>query len=241
MKKPYVIIHTHTSIDGKINFIDSPKFDAASRQYQEVSLYPDKRVYDIQGYLNGRISTDDNITNYEKPDIDKTAQEVPEGDFVANAQAPMYYVSIDPSGKLGWKQNFVDYGNVKSHVIEVLTERASNGYKDFLRRMDISYIIAGKDQLDNALVLDKLATLFNFKKLMIGGGGTINWAFLQGGLVDEVSLMVGPFANGNADMKSLFAAKEPLSKIEPITFTLIEAKAMEDSVVWLRYRVDKND
>ncbi len=66
----------------------------------------------------------------------------------------------------------------------------------------------------------------------------VNWAFLQNGFVDEVSLMVGPFANDSPDMPSLFKAQEPISKIEPVTFSLIEAKAMRDDVVWLRYKVE---
>lgn len=70
----------------------------------------------------------------------------------------MYYISLDSSGILAWQKNYVDYGNVNSHVIEVLTNRANNAYKDFLRRMNISYFIAGEDKLDNALVLHKLAT-----------------------------------------------------------------------------------
>jgi len=120
-----------------------------------MALNPDKQVFNIQGYLNGRVTTDDNTTKYQEPQLNEQAELVPEGDFVADANASMYYISIDPSGKLGWQQNYVDYGGVNSHVIEVLTEKVSNAYKDFLRRLDISYIIAGKEQLD-----DELRTIF---------------------------------------------------------------------------------
>ena len=41
MKKPYVIIHTPTSLDGR-----------------------NQQVLNIQGYLNGRVSTDDNFSHY---------------------------------------------------------------------------------------------------------------------------------------------------------------------------------
>lgn len=239
MQKPYVIIHTHTSLDGKINSIDLPQFESASQQYQELALYPDRQVFNIQGYLNGRVTTDDNTTKYHKPDVDESADTVPEGDFIADQNAPMYYISIDPSGRLGWQLNYVDYGNVKSHVIEVLTERASNGYKDLLRRLNISYIIAGEDQLDKALVLHKLATLFNMERVMIGGGGILNWSYIHSGLVDEVSIVMAPIADGAPDSQSLFIAKEPISKVQPVSFSLIDVKPLEDSTVWLRYKVDK--
>ena len=144
MKKPYVIIHTHTSIDGKINFIDVPEFETATRQYQEIAMDPEKQRLNIQGYLNGRKTTDDNITFGRESELNPDAPLVPEGDFIADVDASMYYVSIDPSGRLGWETNSFYYGNVTSYVIEVLTKKASNAYKDFLRRMNISYIIAGE-------------------------------------------------------------------------------------------------
>ncbi|MGM7722857.1 dihydrofolate reductase family protein [Metabacillus sp. Hm71] len=60
--------------------------------------------------------------------------------------------------------------------------------------MNISYIIAGEDELDKALVLHKLATLFHMEQIMIGGGGLLNWSFLQNGFVDEVSIVMAPIA-----------------------------------------------
>ncbi|PTQ84289.1 riboflavin biosynthesis pyrimidine reductase [Trichococcus patagoniensis] len=239
LKRPYVIIHTHTSLDGKINSMKLPEFQSASQQYQELALDPEKQVFNIQGYLNGRITTDDNTTHYREPELNEHAQPVPPGDFIAKPTSSMYYVSIDPSGKLGWQQNYVDYGNRKSHVIEVLTEKASNAYKDFLRRLNISYIIAGKDMLDKELALHKLATDFNMQKIMIGGGGTLNWAFLQNGLVDEVSIVMAPIADGDPNTQTLFMAKEPLSSIDPTSFSLIDVRPLKDSTVWLRYKVIK--
>lgn len=239
MKKPYVIIHTHISIDGKIKTVDSPKFETTSKQYQEIALYPDKQVFDIKGYLNGRTTTEDNQP-LEKPELDEDAS-VPEGDFIADEVADMYYVSIDRRGVIGWTRNYVDYGNRRAHVIEVLSEKATEGYKDFLRKNNISYIIAGEELLDNEVVLDKLYELFGLDRLMIGGGGVLNWTYLQAGLVDEVSLVVGPFADGDPENPSLFTAMEPLSKKEAKTFNLIEAKTLEDSAVWLRYTIDEEN
>lgn len=69
MNKPYIIIHTHTSIDGNIDMMDLQEFKEASRQYQEISLDPEKQQFDIQGYLNGKTSTEDNITHYKKPQL----------------------------------------------------------------------------------------------------------------------------------------------------------------------------
>jgi len=53
---------------------------------------------------------------------------------VADPDAPMYYLSIDARGELAFEENTFGYGGVPSHIVEVLTEQASNADKDFLRR-----------------------------------------------------------------------------------------------------------
>jgi len=238
LSKPYVVIHTLTTLDGRIHNIELPEFDSAALQYEQLALHADQQVLNIQGYPNGRVSTDDNFTHYRKPDLNESAVPVPEGDFVAEANAPMYYVALDPAGRLGWEQNHIGYGGVRSHVVSVLTEQASNAYKDLLRRLGISYVIAGKDEPDNALALHKLATLFGMERVMIGGGGVLNWSYVQDGLVDELSLLLCPVSDASPAAPGLFTAKEPFSQVQPRAFTLIDVKALKDSTVWLRYRVN---
>lgn len=73
---------------------------------------------------------------------------------------------------------------------------------------------------------------------MLGGGGVLNWSFLQAGMCDEVSLVVAPAADGNPNTQSLFLAKEGLSTDAPLSFTLLGAETSEGSTLWLRYRVN---
>lgn len=236
MNRPYVIIHTHTSIDGNIDIMDMPGFHAGSQLYQELALTPGKQVLNVDAYLNGKTSTEDNITHYRTPEVNEDAPPVPEGDYFAEPDAQMYYISIDPRGELAFESNTFGYGGVPTHFIEVLTDAASNAYKDFLRRKQISYIIAGDDQVDYALMLDKLHE-FGITRLMVGGGGVINWSFLQNGLVDEVSSIIAPVANGDPDGHRFFTAREPYSTVQPVEFQLTGVQDLGDSVVWLRYTV----
>ena len=124
-------------------------------------------------------------------------------------------------------------------MIEVLTEQVSNAYKALLRKLGISYIIAGKTELDYALALAKLKENFHMETLMLGGGGVLNWSFLQAGMCDEVSIVLAAAADGSPDTPPLFRAKEGLSQNLPIGFTLKEAKVMDGGSVWLRYTVNK--
>lgn len=236
MNRPCVIVHTHTSIDGNIDIMDLPGFRAGSRKYQDLALTPEKQVLDIDAYLNGKTSTEDNITHYRTPEVDENADEVPAGDHIAEPEAEMYYVSIDPRGELAFDADGYGYGGVQAHFVEVLTDAASNAYKDYLRRKGISYIIAGEEQIDYAVMLDELYDL-GIERLMVGGGGVINWSLLQHGFVDEVSSVVAPIANGDPDAHRFFLAREPYSTVKPVEFTLTGVEDLGAGVVWLRYAV----
>lgn len=238
IKRPYIFCHMLTSLDGKImgTYMDTPACAAASDAFYHIAFGTEPH-YRHQGWLSGRVTTDDNFTFYKKPALDEAAPLVPEGDFVAEAHAGMYYVSVDPSGKLGWESNQVTYVDTTAHVLEVLTGKASNAYKAFLRKLQISYIIAGEDQLDYELLVEKLFQLFHIETLMLGGGGVLNWSFLQAGFCDEVSIVLAPAADGAKDTPALFAVRDGLSTNVPINFQLQQAEVLENSVVWLRYTV----
>lgn len=239
MERPYIFCHMMTSIDGKImgRYMETPEGETAGDVFYNIS-FGKNPYYKHQGWLSGRVTTDDNFTFYEKPDLDETAPTVPEGDFVAE-KADMYYVSVDPSGRLGWKDKTLTYVDTTAHVIEVLTEKAGNAYKAFLRKLGISYIIAGTDSLDYELALSKLKELFGIETLMLGGGGVLNWSFIHAGMCDEVSVVIAAAADGSSKTPALFGVRDGLSSDKAVGFELLGAEVKDGGSVWLRYKVKK--
>ena len=102
MNRPYIFCHMMTSLDGKImgGYMDTPQGAAAGDVFYNIAFGKDP-YYKHQGWLSGRVTTDDNFTFYKTPALDENAPEVPAGDFIAQPDFGMYYVSIDPHGKLG--------------------------------------------------------------------------------------------------------------------------------------------
>ena len=237
MDRPYIFCHMMTSLDGKImgNFMEMSESGPAGDAFYQIAFGKEPK-YQHQGWLSVRVTTDDNFTMYRKPVLEEHAPQVPEGDFVAE-KAPMYYVSIDPSGRLGWEKNSLAYIDTTAHVLEVLTGQASNAYKAFLRKLGISYIIAGQETLDYDEALMKLKHLFGIETLMLGGGGVLNWSFIQAGMCDEISVVIAPCADGSTKTQTLFQTKEGLSTDEPVGFTLKGADVLTGDAVWLRYLV----
>jgi 2,5-diamino-6-(ribosylamino)-4(3H)-pyrimidinone 5'-phosphate reductase len=113
-------------------------------------------------------------------------------DFVVPQQSPPYAIAVDSRGKLYWQTNAID----GDHVIAVLTEQASPEYLAFLQAQHVSYLFAGAPTLDLATALAKLAALFPIKTLLLEEGGKLNGAMLRAGLIDELSLLLAPIADG---------------------------------------------
>lgn len=239
MTKPFIFCHMLTSIDGKItgSYMDTPEAKIAGELFYELA-FGEKAFYKNQGWLSGRKTTDDNFTFYEKPTVPTTFDEIPKGDYIAEVGKPIYYISVDPSGKLGWKKNTITYRDTEATVIEVLTEKATDEYKAFLRNLKIPYIIAGKKIVDSNVTVEKLAKEFNLESIMLGGGGLLNWSFIEAGVCDELSLVIAPVADGSSENPSVFESGE-LSKNEATVFSFEQIDIQNNGTIWIRYKVNK--
>lgn len=141
MKKPYIVIHSLISMDGKLqgNFMKLPEETAAAPLFKHIGFSGE--VFPHAAHLNGTSTCELDYTYGKAPQLDDNAAPVPDGDFVCDKNAEAYIIALDRKGRLGWTQNFVPYAGVKQHIISVLTNAASNSYKAFLRKLGISYVI----------------------------------------------------------------------------------------------------
>lgn len=240
MKRPYIFCHMLTSLDGKImgNYMETIEGILAGKVFHQIAFGKDA-YYKHQGWLSGRVTTDDNFTLYRTLNLDEHASIVPEGDYLIHEDANMFYVSIDPKGKLGWIENTITYEGTTAQVIEVLCESTNNAYKAFLRKLEIPYIIAGKASLDYEVALDKLYRLFHIRTLMLGGGGVLNWSFIQAGMCDEVSLVIASSADGSSETPTLFEMRKGLSDDHAMRFELQQVEVKEENSIWIRYFIKK--
>lgn len=237
MDRPYIICHMVTALDGKITgaYMETPEAESASEEYERINQF-----YHPQAWVNGRVTIDENFTFYKEPELPDNAPAFPKEDFVAQ-RAGNYIVAIDPSGQLGWEKNYVEYaGRPKAYVIEVLTEQVDNAYLAFLREQDISYIFAGEKAISCELAVQKLKSLFEIERLKLSGGGVINWSFAQEGLIDELSLIIAPAADGAPDTPTLFERRPDIPFNGSVSFSLKSVEAAKDGCVWLRYVAKKD-
>ena len=233
MERPYVICHILSSLDGKINgpFMGT---EAVGELGAEYGKYRTKMNADA--WLYGTTTTKE-FTGFRKPVLENVS-EVPDGDYIADNRAELYYISVDVDGEIGWESGiFRNKGRAPAHVIEILTASTPAAYKAYLRKTGVSYIIAGEKKLDCEAAMKKLYELFHIEKVLICGGGVVNWSFLQAGMVDELSLFLAPVTDGSSGTASIFTQIPLLTEGKPVEFLLRETEKIGDGGLRLNYQV----
>lgn len=223
-QRPYVICHMLPSIDGRIVIRDW-KLDAATREYERTAA-----TFDADAWIIGRISMEPYAGKARVP-ARRNAKPIAREDFIADHDASSYAIAIDPSGKLTWRAGDID----GEHVIAILSESVSDDYLAFLQAKGVSYLFGGRKKIDLAAVLQKLRARFGIRKLLLEGGGKINGTFLAANLIDELSILVAPIADGSIGTASLFDVEDARVPARKLKLTSMTKRA--GGIVWLRYKV----
>jgi 2,5-diamino-6-(ribosylamino)-4(3H)-pyrimidinone 5'-phosphate reductase len=247
-RRPRVICHMLASIDGRIVTGDWPLSPEGRRQYEQVHA-----SYDADGWICGRVTMEPfakrvrsdaevarehpsrSVPSSEAKGSGQAAGGAPREDFVAPGAHESFAFAIDPSGRLAWESSDID----GDHVVAILSERVSNEYLAFLRERGVSYLLAGARDVDLSLALEKVGEHFGVRTLMLEGGGRINGGMLRAGLIDEVSLLVAPIADGRIGTPALFDIDS--DDVTPRALMLETVERRADGLLWLRYRIEARD
>jgi 2,5-diamino-6-(ribosylamino)-4(3H)-pyrimidinone 5'-phosphate reductase len=212
------------SIDGRIVTKRWDASRAVTAAYERTA-----QTFDADAWIIGRISMEPYAGKATVPK--RAPRRIPRKDFIAVPDAGSYAIAIDPSGKLTWKSSSID----DEHVITILTERVSDAYLAFLQAKGVSYLFGGKSRIDLARVMARLRAEFGIRTLLLEGGGKINGSFLAADLIDELSILVVPVADGSVGTPTLFDAE----KGDARGLDLISVETLDAGIVWLRYKVKR--
>jgi riboflavin biosynthesis pyrimidine reductase len=224
--RPYVICHMVPSVDGRIVTKGWKVPRSLYAEYERTAA-----TFDANAWIIGRISMEPYAGKARIPARPSRAP-IPRTDFIARRDAPSYAIALDPSGKLTWKSSAID----EDHVITVLSEQVSDDYLAFLQAKGVSYLFGGKKELNLKKVLGKLRKEFGIRRLLLEGGGKINGSFLAANVVDELSILIAPLADGTVGTPTLFDARGQ-GPARSLKLTAIEKRAGD--LVWLRYTVKR--
>lgn len=224
MKKPYTVCHMMTSIDGRIDCAMTAQLAGVEEYYAALE------ELDLPSTLSGRVTAQ---LEMSLPGVFQTQKNEPFGQegFSKKAAAKGYEIIADTRGTLLWEE---DIDAAKPHLI-ITSESVSREYLDYLDERHISWIACGKGRIDLKRAVEILAEEFGAECLGIVGGPAINSAFLEAGLLDEISILIGLGIDGRKGMPAVFDGF-PMEKT-PTPLKLKEAKTYQNGAVWLRYLV----
>ncbi len=234
MNRPYVICLMMTTVDGKIyvkEWGNDPQVKKLAESFEQIH-----EEIGIKAWICGRTTIDRDFTKGTKPIYKKGNHDISRTDFIAKQDATSFAIAVDKDGKIGWEKNDL-YGD---HVITILSENVKDSYLAHLQDIGVSYLFAGKKDIDLPLVLEKLYNLFGIEKLMLEGGGHLNGSFLNEGLVDELNLLLLPLADGIAEAPTLFDVNPKNHKGKATLLKLENIKKLDDDIVWLKYTINNN-
>jgi riboflavin biosynthesis pyrimidine reductase len=230
--KPHLICHMVASVDGRIL---SSRW--RPKGVQAAGLF--ERLHDqLEGdaWLVGRLTGQEFAKAESYPD--RADHTYPGEPWFARRGAAAYGIVLDARGKIAWGRT--DIGG--DPIVAVLTEQVSDAHLAGLRRDGVSYIFAGKRDLDLRLAVEILNRELGIERLLIEGGGHANGAFLRAGLIDEISLVISPAVDGAKGAPSVFdSSDDDAGAPVPVRrMTLEHTQVLDGGAVWLRYKLEND-
>jgi riboflavin biosynthesis pyrimidine reductase len=219
----HIVCHMMSSLDGR-SLTDNWNLKFASSCYEETAAR-----FKADAWVCGRVTMQEIAHGSEYP-RGLAKQPIARTDRFVKRDASQYAVSIDPQGRVGWKSATA----LDSHIVEVLSENVNDDYLAHLQSIGASYLFAGRDDIELKRVVDTLERELKIRKLIVEGGGHVSGAFVNAGLVDEVSVLVIPLVDGReAHTLSFEVAMDKWQK--PAYLRLDSVERLDHDVVWLRY------
>jgi len=220
---PRVILHIGVSVDGRIDWGQG-----------DMGLYYELAArWNAEAMLSGSNTMRTAYAGQETP---------PEADAEASGPKELhplhvpFLVVVDSRGQIrNWR--VIQREPYWRDVVVLCSRATPPAYLDDLRECHLDYIVAGDERVDFRTALEELNARYGITKVRVDSGGILSGVLLRAGLVDEVSVLVGPCLVGGASPRSMFVAPDLASPDGVIPLKLIAVERMRGDIIWLRYKV----
>ena len=216
INKPYIILSAAMTIDGKI---------ASKTGDPDLSDEQDwKEVHKLRTQVDGIIVGKNTIL-----------KDNPKLHIKFYKHKGYKRIVVDSNLSIPVNSNVITFQPQTYPTIICTTENASlERIKDFESK-GVKVLNSGKGKKVN--ISDLMPLLYNLgiQKLLLEGGGTLNWSFIKNNLVDEIRLSIAPWMIGGKDAISLVEGKGFETMAQAPRFKLLEILS-RDNYVLLKYK-----
>lgn len=223
MNKPYIICHMMTSVDGRIDCAMTSQLPGVEDYYKTLD------ALNLPTTVSGRVTAELEMAepgfSRQKSGNFRTRR------FFQKVSAKGYEIIVDTKGKLLWP----DASDMDKPYLIITSEQVTKEYLAYLDGQHISWIACGKERIDLVRACEILASEFGVERMGIVGGPAINTGFLDAGLLDEISILMGAGIDARQEMPSVFdgfAMEHPLVHLK-----LTDVQKFDSDAIWIRYNV----
>ena len=226
MNRPFVFINVAMTVDGKI--------DTVQRRGAAISSAGDKERVDRLRAESDAVMVGGKTLLEEDPKL-TVKSEALQAERVANGLSPHpIKVGIVTEARLKPDSQFLNEG--PANIVIFTTRRTSKHHVSLLKSRGVDVYVDDSEKVNVPKALETLKQI-GVERLMVEGGGTLNFELLRLGLVDEVTVYVAPLIFGGATAPTL-AAGPGLERNKALPLQQVSAEAWEDGGVLLRYRLE---
>jgi 2,5-diamino-6-(ribosylamino)-4(3H)-pyrimidinone 5'-phosphate reductase len=222
---PRVILHIGVSLDGRIDW--GTGGDDAGLYYELAARW------NAEAMLSGSNTM---LAAYSGQETPPEADLDPSGPKELHPLHVPFLVVVDSRGQIrNWR--VIQREPFWRDVIVLCSRATPQAYLDDLKKCHLDYIVAGDERVDFRTALEELSARYGITKIRIDSGGILSGVLLRAGLVNEVSVLVGPYLVGGTSPRSMFVAPDLASPDGVIPLRLIAVEQMRGDIIWLRYEV----
>jgi len=224
MDRPFVLINMASSADGKIT--------SGAREYPRMTSAYDRRNMDRLRAESDAILVGAGTMRADNPKL-----------HVRNANMQAYRRSLGKSGgllkilvsaslRLRADSRFLDDTDGGGMLVATVEDAPAERVSELQQRAEVWRL--GRGRVDLPELLRRLAER-GIERLLVEGGGELNWAFLEADLVDEFYLTIVPALLGGRDAPTAIEGLG-LSMAGQRRLKLLELHR-EDDELYCRYAV----
>lgn len=214
--KPFVFINIAVTADGKM--------DTYERRGAAISSAADKARVDRLRAESDAVMVGGRTLLDEDPKL-TVKSEALRAERVARGLTPNpIKVGIVTKAEIKPDSDFLNFGEAR--IVIFTTNQTSSIKIELLRSRGVDVFVHENPRVDLAKALETLHEL-GVKRLMVEGGGTLNFELLRLGLVDELSVYVAPMIFGGESAPTA-AAGMGLARGEAIPLKLIHSEVCDD-------------
>ena len=226
--RPFVFINVAMSADGKI--------DTFERKGAGISSAMDKvRVLRLRAESDAVMVGGHTLLDEDPKLTVKTAELRDERKAKGLSENPIK-VGVVTRADIKLDGDFMTAGPARRVIFT--TSQTSPEQITILSENGAEVYVLGEKRVNLDLALDALHNL-GVRRLMVEGGGSLNFELLRAGLVDELSVYMAPKIFGGQSAPSL-AAGEGLAESAAVDLKLVDIKVFDEAGgVLIRYRLVK--